>query len=82
MFKVFEKNVVVLFLALFHVFKSMEPLSFNSPAEIDEIRRLPRSTKVFVSSSARNRTRILTYESTKMFADESRRISKNGGKTV
>ena len=35
-------------------FKSMEPLSFDSPAETDEVRRLPTFAKVFVSSPARN----------------------------
>ena len=31
--KAFVKNVVVMFLALYHIFKSMEPLSFDSPVE-------------------------------------------------
>ena len=42
------KNVVVLFLALCRVFKSMEPLTFDSLAETDVVRRFPNSAKVFV----------------------------------
>ena len=34
---VFVRNVFVLFLSLYRVFKSMEPLYFGSPAEIDVI---------------------------------------------
>ena len=41
------KNVVMLFLALFRLFKSMKPLSFDSPAETDVVRRLPTAAKVF-----------------------------------
>ena len=33
--KVFIRNVVVLFLALYRVFKSTEPLSFDSPVKTD-----------------------------------------------
>ena len=44
-------NAVVLFLALYRVFKSMEPLSFDKPAETDVVRRLPTSAKVFMSAS-------------------------------
>ena len=37
------RNVVVLFLALYHVFKNMEPLSFDSAVETDVFRRFPTS---------------------------------------
>ena len=35
--KVFVRNLVVLFLALYRVFNSMESLSFDSPAENNNI---------------------------------------------
>ena len=44
----------MLFLALHRVFKSMELLSFDSPAETDIVRRFHTSAKVFVSTSAGN----------------------------
>ena len=53
--KVFVRNVVVLLLALYRVFKSMELVFFDSPAETDVVRRFPRSAKVFVAASSRNR---------------------------
>ena len=45
-------NVVILFLSLYRMFKSMEPLSFDSPAETDVARKFPTLAKVFVSASA------------------------------
>ena len=59
--KVFVRNVVVLFLAFYRVLKSMEPLSFDSSAETDVVRRSPTSAKVFVSASAGTRTRDLPH---------------------
>ena len=52
--KVFVRNVVLLFFDLYRVFRSMELLSFDSPAETDVVRRFPTSAKVFVSTSAGN----------------------------
>ena len=43
----FLRNFVVLFLDLHRVPKSMKPLSFDSPAETDVVRRLPTAAKVF-----------------------------------
>ena len=51
---IFVRNVVVLFLVLYHVFKRLELLSFDSPAETDKVRRFPTSTKIFMSASAGN----------------------------
>ena len=42
----------MLFLALFHVFKNMEQLSFDHPVETDVITRFPMTAKVFVPTSA------------------------------
>ena len=39
--KAFERSVVVLFLALYRVLKSIEPLSLDSPGETDVVRRFP-----------------------------------------
>ena len=50
--KVFVRNIIVLFLALYHAFKSMEPLSSGSPEETDMVRRFLKFTKVFVATSA------------------------------
>ena len=36
----------MLFLALYHVCKTMEPLSFNSPVETDVVERFPTAAKV------------------------------------
>ena len=52
----FVRNDVMFFLALYRVFKSMEPLYFDSPAETNVVRRF-RTTSVFVSVPVRNRTR-------------------------
>ena len=57
--KVFVRKVVVLFLALYRVFKSMELLCFDSPAETDVVIRFHTSEKVFVSTLAGNRPRDL-----------------------
>ena len=46
--QVFVRNVVALFLGLCRVFKTMEPLSFDTPAETDVVRRFPTSAKNFV----------------------------------
>ena len=47
----------VLLLALYRVFKSMEPLSFDNPTITEVVRST--TTKVFVSTLAGNRTRDL-----------------------
>ena len=49
----------MLFLALYIVFKSIEPLPFDSPAETDVARRFSTNAKVFVSTPVGNRTREL-----------------------
>ena len=54
--KAFGRSVVVLFMALYFVYLVMEPLSFDSPAENDLVRRFHTSAKVFVSVSAGTRT--------------------------
>ena len=59
--KVFVRNVVVLCLALYRVFKGMEPLTFDRPAETNVVRRFPAYAKVFVSISAGNRTRAFPH---------------------
>ena len=41
------------------MFKSTEPLSFDSPAGTDEVGRYLKSAKVFVSALAGNRTQDL-----------------------
>ena len=51
---VLEGNVVLFFLALYHVFKSMEPLLVDSPAETDVVRR-SITAKVFVAFGKRAR---------------------------
>ena len=51
----------MLFVTLYRVFKSMEPLSFDSPAEIDVVRRFLTYPKIFVSSPAWNQTRYLPH---------------------
>ena len=51
-FKAFVRIVFVLFMALYHVFKSMEQLSFDSPTRTDVVRRFLSFTKVFLSASA------------------------------
>ena len=55
--KVVVRNVGVLFSALYRAFKSMEPLSLNSPEETAVVKRFPTSAKVFVFASAGNQTR-------------------------
>ena len=40
---------VLMFLALYRVFKSMEPLSFDSPADTEAVKRSSTSPKVFES---------------------------------
>ena len=45
----------MLFVALYRVFKNMEPLSSGSSAEIVVLRRFPSSAKVFVLTSAGTR---------------------------
>ena len=52
--KAFVRSVVVLFLALYHVY-------FDSPAEIDVVRRFHTSAKVFLSASAGTQTRDLSH---------------------
>ena len=59
--KAFVRSVAVLFLAFIVCIKCMEPLSFESPAEPDVVRRLPKSAKVLVSTSAGTRTRNLPH---------------------
>ena len=44
----------MLFFALYHVFKGIELLIFDSPAEIDVVKSSLTSAKVFVSSLAGN----------------------------
>ena len=51
----------MLFLALYRVFKNMEQLSFDSPAETDVVRRFPTTANVFMSLSAGNRTKNLSH---------------------
>ena len=46
-------NVVLLLLALYHTFKSMEQLPFDSPAKTDVVRRFLSTANVFVSTQAR-----------------------------
>ena len=55
--KVFVRNVVMLFLYLYRVFKNKESLYFDSPAKTDVVRRFPTSAKVFVSALVGNRIR-------------------------
>ena len=51
----------MLFLALYRVFKSMEPLFFDRPEENDVVRRSSKSTKAVVSAQGRNRALDLPY---------------------
>ena len=51
----------MLFQALYGVFKSMEPLSSDSPAETDVVRSSPHSTKICVATPAGNRTQYYIY---------------------
>ena len=57
----FVTDVAVLFLALYRVFKNMEPLYFDSLAETDVVRTFLRSAKVFLSTSAENRNQDLPF---------------------
>ena len=50
-----------MFLALHRVFKSKEPLYFESSAEADVVRRSPKTANVFVSSSPVNHTHDLPW---------------------
>ena len=58
--KMFARSVVVLFLSLYRVFKSMELLFFDSHAETDIVRRFPTSEKVSMSTSGVSQTRCLS----------------------
>ena len=60
--KEFEGSVVVLSWICIACIKCMEPLSFDTPAQTDVVRRFPTSAKVFVSVSAGTRTRDLPYD--------------------
>ena len=51
----------MLLFALYHVFKSMETLSSDTSTETDVVRRSPASTKAFVATPARGRTRDLPH---------------------
>ena len=73
MFMSFVKCGVMVFLAVYHVFKgsgsslkSMEPLSSDSPAEIDVIRKSSMIAKVFVSAPDGNRERDLPHGKCKL----------------
>ena len=55
--KGFVSSVVLLSWLCIVYIKCMEPLSFDSPTEIDVVSRFPTSAKVFVSTSAGTRTR-------------------------
>ena len=46
----------MLFSALYRVFKSMEPLSFDNPADTVVVKRFSTPAKLFVSALAGNRT--------------------------
>ena len=53
------KDVVVLFLVLHRVFKSMESLSFDSPEETDLVRMFPTTANVSVFTPAKNRGMVV-----------------------
>ena len=51
----------MLFLALFCMFKSIEPLSFDNHEKTDIVIRFPMSAKVYVSTKAGSLTRDLPH---------------------
>ena len=59
--KAFVRSVVVLSWLCIVCIKCMKPVSFNSTAETDVVKRFPTSAKVFVSASAGARTRDLPH---------------------
>ena len=52
----------MLFLALYRVYKSMEPLTFDSGEETNVVRRFPIIAQDFVSIPAGNQTRDLPHD--------------------